>query len=66
MSSQQSHDELNLWDIQRDQVEGGNSDGQYFYLSVSTHLTEALHLLNQLICTLDPLHKGGLVKQPRS
>ena len=54
-------DELNSWDIQRDQVEGGSFDGQCFYLSVPAHLTEALHLSNQSICTWDFLYKGGVV-----
>ena len=54
-------DELNSWDIQVDQVEGGSSDGQYFHLSLPAHLTEALHLSDQFICTWDPLHKGGVV-----
>ena len=53
--------ELNSWIIQGDQVEGGSFDGQYFHLSVPAHLTEALHLSNQFICTWDPLHKGGVV-----
>ena len=54
-------DELNSWDIQVDQVEGGSFDGQYFHLSLPAHLTEALHLSDQFICTWDPLHKGGVV-----
>ena len=54
-------DELNSWDIQGDYVEGGSFDGQYFHLSVPAHLTEALHLSDQFICTWDPLHKGGVV-----
>ena len=33
-------DELNSWDIQGDQVEGGSFDGQYFHLSVPAHLTQ--------------------------
>ena len=41
-------------------MEGGSFDGQYFHLSVPAHLTEALHLSNQFICTWDPLHKGGV------
>ena len=53
--------ELNSWDIQEDQVEDGSFDGQYFHLSVPAHLTEALHLSDQFICTWDPLHKGGVV-----
>ena len=43
--------ELNSWDIQGDQVEHGSFDGQYFHLSVPVHLTEALHLSDQFICT---------------
>ena len=54
-------DELNSWDIQGDYVEGGSFDGQYFHLSVPTHLTEALHLSDQFICTWDALHKRGVV-----
>ena len=54
-------DELNSWDIQGDQVEGGSFDGQYFHLSVPAHLTEALHLSNQFICPWDALHKGDVV-----
>ena len=42
-------------------MEGGSFDGQYFHLSVPAHLTEALHLSDQFICTQDPLHKGGVV-----
>ena len=42
-------------------MEGGSFDGQYFHLSVPAHLTEALHLSDQFICTWDPLHKGGVV-----
>ena len=42
-------------------MEGGSFDGQYFHLSVPTHLTEALHLSDQFICTWDLLHKGGVV-----
>ena len=43
--------ELNSWDIQGDHVEDGSFDGQYFHLSVPVHLTEALHLSEQFICT---------------
>ena len=53
--------ELSSWDIQEAQVEDGSFDGQYFHLSVPAHLTEALHLSDQFICTQDPLHKGGVV-----
>ena len=42
-------------------MEGGSFDGQYFHLSVPTHLTEALHLSDQFICTWDALHKRGIV-----
>ena len=42
-------------------MKGGSFDGQYFHLSVPAHLTEALHLSDQFICTQDPLHKGGVV-----
>ena len=42
-------------------MEGGSFDGQYFHLSVPAHLTEALHLSDQFICTCDPLHKEGVV-----
>ena len=52
-------DELNSWNIQGDQVKIGSFDGQCFHLPA--HLTEALHLLDQFICTWDPLHKGGVV-----
>ena len=42
-------------------MEGGSFDGQYFHLSVPAHLTEALHLSDQFICTWDALHKGDVV-----
>ena len=57
-----SHDELNSWAIQRDQLEGGSSDEQYFHLNVSAHVTKPLNLSDQFICTRDPLHKGGVVQ----
>ena len=41
-------------------MEGGSFDGQYFHLNVPAHLTEALHLYDQFICTSDLLHKGGV------
>ena len=47
--------ELNSWNIQGDQVEGGSFDGQDF------HLTEAVHLSDQFICKWDLLHKGSVV-----
>ena len=54
-------DEINSWDIQGDQVEGGSFDGQFFHLSVPAHLTEVVHLSDQFISTQDPLHKEGVV-----
>ena len=42
-------------------MEGESFDGQYFHFSVPAHLTEALHLLDQFICTWDPLHKVGVL-----
>ena len=41
-------------------MEGGSFDGQYFHLKVPAHLTEALQLSDQFICTWDFLHKGGV------
>ena len=54
-------DELNSWDIQGDQVEGGSFDGQFFHLSIPAHLTEVVHFSDQFISTQDPLHKEGVV-----
>ena len=42
-------------------MDGESFDGQYFHFSVPAHITEALHLLDQFICTWDPLHKGGVL-----
>ena len=42
-------------------MEGESFDGQDFHFSVPAHPTEALHLLDQFICTWDPLHKGGVL-----
>ena len=53
--------ELNTWGIQSDQLEGGSFDGQYFHLDVPGHLREQMQLSEQFICTLDPMHKGGVV-----
>ena len=39
-------DELNSWDIQGDQVEGGSFDGQYFHISAPAHLTIYSELTN--------------------
>ena len=50
-------EELTSWNIQGDQIEGG----QYFHLNVPGHLTDQLQLPAQFKCTWDPLHKGGLV-----
>ena len=41
-------------------MEGGSFDGQYFHLNVPAHLTEALQLSDQFICTWDLLHKRGV------
>ena len=54
-------DELNFWDIQGNQVEGGNFSGQYFRLSLPMHLPEAFHFSDQFICKRDPLHKRSIV-----
>ena len=43
-------DELNSWEIQGDQVEGGTFDRQYFHLSVPAYLTETLHFSDQFVC----------------
>ena len=53
--------ELHSWDIQRDQMEGESFDGQYLHFSAPAHLTETLHLSDQFIFSLDPLHKGGVL-----
>ena len=42
-------------------MDGESFDGQYFHFSVPAHITEALHLLDQFICTWDPHHKGGVL-----
>ena len=42
-------------------MDGESFDGQCFHFSVPAHITEALHLLDQFICTWDPLHKGGVL-----
>ena len=42
-------------------MEGESFDGQHFHFSVPAHITEALHLLDQFICTWDPPHKGGVL-----
>ena len=42
-------------------MDGESLDAQYFHFSVPAHITEALHLLDQFICTWDPLHKGGVL-----
>ena len=53
--------ELHSWDIQGDQMEGESFDGQYLHFSFPAHLTETLHLSDQFIFSLDPLHKGGVL-----
>ena len=42
-------------------MDGESLDAQYFHFSVPAHITEALHLLDQFICTWDPLHKGSVL-----
>ena len=54
-------DELDSWDNQEDQGEGGSFDGQYFHLRFPVYLTEAFHLLDQFLYTWDLLHKGYVV-----
>ena len=58
--SVKGHHELNSWDIQRDQLEGGSFDKQYFHLSVSPNLTNVVCVV--FICMRNPFYKGGVVK----
>ena len=46
--------ELQTWNLRSDQMEGGSFDGQYFHLSVPTHLVNQLSLPDQFLCTWDP------------
>ena len=54
-------DQVQLWNIDSGQIEGGSFDGQYFHLSVPEHLKDILGLPDHFKCIWDPLHKGGLV-----
>ena len=52
-------DELNSWDIQGGQVEGGSIDGQYFHLSIPAH--QKLSIFRTNLFAWDPHHKRGLI-----